>query len=158
MKHITLELSPESCQRAIAELRKYENELRPKLNEVCRRLAELGAEEARRRFARGDHGNTDAYVSTTPTENGWKIVAMGTDVYFIEFGTGFFAHPHGEATTVPVYPGSYSEQNAQQFSEYGYWWYEGEKLQGTEAEMPMYFAGEVIRANEKRIAREVFGK
>ena len=158
MKHITLELSLESCQKALNELHDYKNELRPKLDEICRRLAEIGAEEARQRFARGDYGNTDAYVSTTPIDNGWKIVAMGKDVYFIEFGTGFFAHPHGATTSVPVYPGSYSEQHAKQFSEYGYWWYEGEKLQGTEAEMPMYFAGEAIRANEERIAREVFGK
>ena len=156
MKTITVELSTESIANAITELESFKDTATPKLNEICRRLAELGADEARRRFARGDYGNTDASVTIEPMANGWKIVAMGKDVYFIEFGTGFFAMPHGNVS-VPVYPGSWSEEHAQQFSELGYWWYAGEKLQGTEAEMPMYFAGEVIRANHHRIVREVLG-
>lgn len=157
MKHIVYELSPDSCNNLLKELEQYEKSVKPKLDKVCKLLAELGAEEARRRFARGDKGNGGVIVDVVPIDNGYKIVASGHDVYFIEFGTGFFAHPHGYATSIPVYPGSYSEQHAQQFSEYGFWYYEGEKLQGTEAEMPMFFAGQEIRKNEQRIVREVFG-
>ena len=158
MKTITIQLSPASCDKALKELREYEKKVKPKLDEVCRKLAEIGAQEARARFARGDHGNGGVVVTVEPMSNGYKIVASGHDVYFIEFGTGFFAHPHGYETSVPVYPGSWSESHAQQFSEKGYWYYGGEKLQGTEAEMPMYYAGRAIRENEKRIVREVFGK
>lgn len=163
MKTLVLELSPESCQDALDELKKYQREISPKLDEVCRRLAELGAQEARMRFARGDHGNGGVTVTVEKIDNGYKIVASGHDVYFIEFGTGVNAGVgYGDsgvpATSVPVYPGSWSEQHAQEFSRYGYWWWQGEKLQGTEAEMPMYYAGKAIRENEIRIAREVFSK
>jgi hypothetical protein len=96
--------------------------------------------------------------------NGYKIVAAGEDVYFIEFGTGFNAGTaYGDkgvppSVSVPVHPGSWSEEHAKAFSEHGYWYYAGEKLQGTEAEMPMYYAEKAIRENEKRVFEEVFGR
>lgn len=158
MKRITVELSAQSCGKALKELQQYEKQIKPKLDEVCKRLAEIGAQEASARFARGDHGNGGVVVTTEQMENGYKVVASGHDVYFIEFGTGFDANPHGYKPTVPVYPGSWSEGHAQKFSEYGYWYYGGERLQGTEAEMPMYYAERAIRENEKRIVQEVFGK
>lgn len=163
MKKITIELSEESATAAAEYLKAHKKQVDPKLKEVCKRLAEIGASEASARFARGDHGNGGVSVSVEPIENGYKIVASGQDVYFIEFGTGVFAGiAYGDsgvpAVSVPVYPGSYSEQNKRRFSEYGFWYYKGERLEGTEAEMPMYYAGRAIRMNEKRIAQEVFGK
>ena len=161
MKKILLQLSADSCNKAVQELIAYQKEIIPKLDEVCRRLAEIGAQEAQARFARGDHGNGGVSVTTERIKDGYKIVASGHDVYFIEFGTGHFAGVgYGEGmppTSVPVYPGSWSEQHAQKFSEYGYWYYAGERLEGTEAEMPMYYAGRAIRNNERRIVKEVFG-
>lgn len=157
MTKIEIFMSPESCQEAIEILRSYYQTIKPKLDLVCKKLAEIGAAEAQKRFARGDHGNGGVAVTTMPMANGYRILANGHDVYFIEFGTGFMTQPHGDAVSVPVYPGSYSEQNKQIFSELGYWWYGGEKLQGTEAEMPLYFAGEAIRKNYKRVMKEVFG-
>ena len=62
------------------------------------------------------------------------------------------------SVSVPVHPGSWSEAHAKAFSEHGYWYYGGEKLQGTEAEMPMYYAEKAIRENEKRVFEEVFGR
>ena len=161
---IVIELSTHSCRDAEEKVREAAKSNDKKMQEVCKRLAELGAEEARRRFARGDHGNGNVDVIPIPMENGYKISASGNDVYFIEFGTGHFAGigygdrgvPSG--LSVPVYPGSYSEQHSQMFSELGYWFWHGEFLQGTEAEMPMYYAGKTIRANIKKVAEEVFGK
>ena len=46
MKTITIELSKESCNKALKELLRYQKEIKPKLDEVCRRLAEIGKEEA----------------------------------------------------------------------------------------------------------------
>ena len=164
MRKITIELSIAGCNKALKELRAYQNEVPAKIDEVCRRLAEIGADEARKRFNRGDHGNNQVFVyPPIKTANGYKIVAAGEDVYFIEFGTGFNAGTaYGDggvpaSVSVPVYPGSWSEKHAQAFSEHGYWYYGNEKLQGTEAEMPMYYAGKAIRENEKRIVEEVFG-
>jgi len=157
MRRIVILMSEESCQHAIEVLREFHQSIKPKLDLACKKLAEIGAEEARRRFARGDHGNGGVTVTVEPMNGGCKIVANGHDVYFIEFGTGFFVQPHGQAVSAAIYPGSYSEQNKQIFSELGYWWYANEKLQGTEAEMPLYFAGEAIRKNYKRVLKEVFG-
>ena len=158
MKTITIELSTESCKAALEQLKPYKKSDK-KLDLVCKKLAEIARDEAQRRFDRGaEHGNGGVQVSIMPIENGYKVIAQGEDVYFIEFGTGIFANPNGYDTTVPVYPGSYSEQNAQKFSEYGYWWYGGEKLQGTEAQNAMYYAGRAIRENERRVWEEVFGK
>jgi len=154
---ITLQLSADSCRDAVKELEKYKKEINPKLDEVCRRLADIAVEEAKRWFAQSGHGN-DEYFVYPPIKitNGYKIVAAGADVYFIEFGTGHFTFPHGDNVSVAVYPGSYSEQNAKQFSTFGFWWYSGEQLEGTRAYMPMYHAGKAIRENEKRIVQEVF--
>lgn len=161
-KKLVLELSPDSCRDVLDELKKYQKEIRPKLDEVCRRLAEIGAQEARMRFDRADKGNGGVSVTVEKIPDGYKIVASGHDVYFIEFGTGFNAGVgYGDggvpATSVPVYPGSWSEQHAHMFEKWGFWYWHGEKLQGTEAEMPMYYAGKAIRENETKIAREVFG-
>ena len=159
---ITLQLSADSCNEAIEELKQYQKSIIPKLDEVCRRLAEIGCQEASYRFARGDHGNGGVVCTTEKIENGYKIVASGHDVYFIEFGTGVNAGvAYGDSgvpnVSVPVYPGSWSEGHAQKFSEYGFWYYNGERLEGTEAEMPMYYAGRAIRNNERRVVKEVFG-
>lgn len=163
MQKVTIELSTESCKAALEELKKYERDFNSKMEEVCRRLAEIGAREASFRFARGDHGNSDATVTTQKFDKGYKIVASGKDVYFIEFGTGFNAGVgYGDGMpsglSVPVYPGSWSEEHKKLFSEQGFWWYGGEKLQGTEAEMPMYYASKAMRNNIKKVVEEVFKK
>ena len=161
MKTITIQLSADDCAKAVRGLQEYTKNIIPKLDEVCRRLAEIGAQEASLRFARSDHGNGGVAVTTVKMDNGYKIVASGHDVYFIEFGTGNFAGVgYGEGmpqTSVPVYPGSWSERHKQQFSNYGFWYYAGERLEGTEAAMPMYYAGRAIRNNERRVVKEVFG-
>lgn len=156
MKIISIGMSPDSCSNAIDELKVYQKDADPKMDEICKRLAEIGEIEASARFSIADHGNGGVQVTLEPMENGHKIVASGHDVYFIEFGTGDDVKPHGEVS-VPVYPGSWSEQHAKQYSTYGYWFYGGEKLAGTYAEMPMYHAGKAIRENMKRVVEEVLG-
>jgi len=159
MKTITIELSTDSCNRALKELQDYQKKLKPKLDEICKRLAEIGAQEARLRlgFARG-YGNTDARVDVVKMDNGYKIVMSGKDIYFIEFGTGIYAGEYaGDTSNVSVgtMPGDWSDSHAQMFSRRGYWFYDNVFYRGTPAEMPMYYAGQAIRSNEKRIAQEV---
>ena len=169
MRKITIELSVAGCNKALKELKKYQREIRPKLDEVCRKLAEIGCQAANEQYVKANadssetgNGGVQAVVLPLEGGNGYKIYAEGEDVYFIEFGTGNSAGMmYGDGlpqTSVPVYPGSWSEQHAQAFSEHGYWYYGNEKLQGTEAEMPMYYAGKAIRENERRVIEEVFGK
>ena len=156
MKKITLQLSVDSCKQAIAELKKYQKEIVPKLKEVCKRLAEIGLAEAQANLY-FDNENDEAWLSVEPIADGYKIVMSGEDVYFIEFGTGDATDKHGYDTFVPVYPGSYSEKHAQRYSKYGFWYYNRVKYTETPAYMPMYHAGKKMREELPRVVREVFG-
>ena len=169
MRKITIELSVAGCNKALKELKKYQREIKPKLDEVCRKLAEIGCQAANEQYAKANadssetgNGGVQAVVLPLDGGNGYKIYAEGKDVYFIEFGTGNSAGmmygdglPH---TSVPVYPGSYSEQNAGQYTKWGYWFYQGKLMSSTDVYMPMYYAGKAIREDENRIVEEVFGK
>ena len=157
---VSIELSKSGCNSALKEIAKYEKEVKPKLKEVCRRLAQIGALEAKLRcqFAKG-YGNDDFHVVIKNIENGYKIVASGADIYFVEFGTGIYAGEYaGDASNVSVgiMPGDWSDTHARKFSDYGYWFYDNVFYRGTPAEMPMYYAGKAIRENAKRVVEEVF--
>ena len=157
MKHIRIELSPESCAEALKELKTYRDEIKPKLDEICRRLAAIGAQAARDALW-GEYGNTDAVVEPiVKIRNGYKIVMSGADVYFVEFGTGDDVKAHYNPS-VSVSRGSWSQTHAQKYSTYGYWYYGGDRLYGTPAQMPMYHAEKAIRANARRVAQEVLGR
>jgi hypothetical protein len=162
MRKITIELSQASCEAAINALKGYKDDVIPKLEEVCRRLAEIGAEEARlwAQLAQG-YGNDDVHISTERMDNGYKVVMSGADIYFVEFGTGDFAGEYaGDTSNVSVgtMPGDWSDTHARRYSQYGYWYYDNVRYHGTPAEMPMYHAGRRIREEMPKIAREVFGQ
>lgn len=157
MRKVTLELSPESCQKALDAVKEYQKQIKPKLDEVCKRLAEIGRDTAQGIFDSAKEGNGGVRVSIARIENGWKIVASGSDVYFIEFGTGDDVDRHYDVS-VPVFSGSWSIEHAQRYAQYGYWYYRKVRYEGTPAYMPMYYAEKAIRENEKRIVQEVFGK
>jgi hypothetical protein len=157
VKTIVVELSADSCKNALKELGAYKRQIDPKIKEVCKRLAEIGRDEAQRRFDEAGEGNGGVRVDVVPTEGGWKIVASGKDVYFIEFGTGDDVDRHYDVS-VPVFSGAWSMEHAQRYATNGYWYYRKERLTGTPAYMPMYYAEKAIRANEERVAQEVFGR
>lgn len=156
MKTLVLELSPASCDKALKELEKYKREIEPKLDEVCRRVAEIGALVANSRMVLSD-GNTDVNITVEKMDGGYKLVMSGTDVYFVEFGTGSEVSSHYEVS-VPVFSGSWSMEHAQQYAKHGWWWYGGEVMTGTPAYMPMYYAGKTMREEIPKIAKEVFGR
>lgn len=161
MKRIVIDLSAESCDLAQEKLEEYLRNSKKKLAEVCKRLAEVGIKEANAHLSEvsyGNLGNDDVYIDPTPvkTSNGYKIVMGGQDVYFVEYGTGDQVSPHGNPPSVPVGYGTYSETHAHKLVKYGFWWFEGEKLTGTHAQRPMYFAGKAIRESFTKIAEEVF--
>ena len=77
MKRIVIELSEAGCKSAEIELEAYARSIKSKLSEVCRRLAEVGAAEAKA-IAYGASvqglGNDDVTITTEPMSNGYKIV------------------------------------------------------------------------------------
>ena len=160
MKTIAIELSNQGCNKAIRELQESVK-IDKRLDEVCKRLAELGAQEASlwTQFGRA-YGNDDVHVEVVKMDNGYKVVMSGADIYFVEFGTGMYAgeYPNDVNVTVGIMPGDYSESHSQQYSKYGYWFYDNVFYRGTPADMPMYHAGQRMREEMPRVAKEVFGK
>lgn len=156
MKTIAIELSVDSCNKAIEELKKYQKEIKPKLDEVCRRLAEIGAQEATVRVLRNREGNDDASFSVEKIDNGYKLVMSGEDVYFIEFGTGDQVSAHYDVS-VPVAYGSWSVEHSQMLWNKGFWYYDKVRYTGTPAYMPMYYAERKMREEAPRIVKEVLG-
>ena len=158
MKSIAIELSKESCAKALKELEKYQKEIKPKLDEVCKRLAEIGKEEALS-VINGislQDGNAVERVDVVQIENGYKLVMEGEDVYFIEFGTGDGVSAHYD-TSVPVAWGSWSAEHSQMLFTKGFWYYDKVRYTGTKAYMPMYHAEKKMREEKPRIMKEVFG-
>ena len=158
MKTIAIELSVDSCNKAIKELQEYQKKIKPKLDEVCRRVAEVGRDEALSIIngIRLQDGNAVERVDVVPTDNGYKLVMEGEDVYFIEFGTGDGVSAHYDVS-VPVAWGSWSAEHSQMLWNKGFWYYDNVRYTGTTAYMPMYYAERKMREEAPRIVKEVFG-
>ena len=125
MKTIAIELSVDSCNKAIKELQEYQKRIRPKLDEVCRRVAEVGRDEALSIIngIRLQDGNAVERVDVVKIDNGYKLVMEGEDVYFIEFGTGDGVSAHYDVS-VPVAWGSWSAEHSQMLWNKGFWYYD----------------------------------
>lgn len=158
MKTIAIELSVDSCNKAIKELQAYQKEIKPKLDEVCRRVAEVGRDEALSIIngIRLQDGNAVERVDVIKIDNGYKLVMEGEDVYFIEFGTGDGVSAHYDVS-VPVAYGSWSAEHSQMLWKNGFWYYDKVRYTGTPAYMPMYYAERKMREEAPRIVKEVFG-
>ena len=161
---ITVKLNSKSIGSAIKELRAYKAWVERKTKELARRLAELGAGEAKVRFAGAQYdGNNDAEVSVEAIDNGYKIVASGGSVFFIEFGAGVYyngTEPYPEPRPSGVvgigeYGKGYGKRKAWGFYD------EGGALvitHGTPAAMPMLHAGRTMQQDVEKIAKEVFSR
>lgn len=162
-KKIVVEMSPESINRAVRLLNVYKRRERNKMEELMRRLSDIGLATARVRFELGaGEGNVAPDVFVERTETGFKIVAQGGDLYIIEFGAGDAAGNHPDKDTAPVdtSKGSLSKRNTGEYATYGSWHHKvnGEKRKYTElpAYMPMYHAAREMERNIEKIAKEVF--
>ncbi len=159
---ISIELSPHGVKMSIDALNRYKARCHRKIDELMEELAKIGLREATIRFQLGAFNGNEMpnRLEIEKIENGFKIVAEGHDVYFIEFGTGDAAgeHPDEDKSSVPVYPGSWSERHAQEYSTTGEWIYRGYTYHETPAEMPIYHSAREIERNVRKIAREVFSR
>ena len=107
MKKITIELNPTSINKAIKDIRKLNAEWDRKIDEVTRRLAEIGATKASLGFSRAVYtGDNDVSISVEPIENGYSIIASGEAVLFIEFGSGV-TYGYGHPAPMNYGPGTY---------------------------------------------------
>lgn len=159
---ITMKLSTSSIDKAVKELKAYEAWVKQKISELTERLATIGAMEATVRFSRAYYdGEKDSTISVEPIINGWKIIASGQSVFFIEFGAGVYyngSEPYPERPAGVSGIGEYGQGKGKQ-NTWGYYSNSGELVltHGTPAAMPMHHAGRVMEQEIVKIAREVFG-
>lgn len=162
MPKISLCLSPSSIDNAIKQLEQYKNNIDRKLDELTNRLALIGAKVAQVRFTNAIYdGDNDVHVSVEKTDKGYKIVASGQAVAFIEFGAGVYhngkePYPNPKPEGI-VGIGEYGKGMGKRQA----WGYRDDSgvlhiTKGNPAAMPLWYASEEMRKMIEKIAREVF--
>ncbi len=159
---IKCDLSEQSIDRAISELKRYKQEFLKREKQLLEGLAKIGLKEASVRFTTAMYdGTNDVSVRLDETNNGYAIVADGQAVAFIEFGAGVYHNP-SEPYPNPrpsgiVGIGEYGKGHGKQKA----WGYKDENdelviTRGNPAAMPMWYASEEIKNSVMEVVREVF--
>lgn len=172
MKRIEIDLSTESIDKAIIELKMFMVLILTKTSELVRKLSERGFAIADSCIAdaAGDsdksHSNN---VDIDVSEDGIVRATLsieGKDILFIEFGAGVHYNstsvgnsPHPKGAEMGYVIGSYSDSgNGWSLGQYDSWTYNGGiETFGTQATMPMYNAENEIVLSFLTVAKEVFG-
>jgi hypothetical protein len=172
-------LSLSSIESLQKELKKYSDNLTAKCEEVVRRLAEIGLEEAEKHFSeagftydeKGIESGSDVEhyseikVTTLHGYSHADLIVSGNEIAFIEFGAGVYYNgavgqsPNPDGQKLGMVIGSYGEGHGKQ-NVWGYYTESGELVltHGTKATMPMYNATMRMYEDAPKIVREVFGK
>lgn len=160
---IKMSLSTSSIDNAIAELKSYRTSIKAKKDKLLEELANIGVKEASIRYTTAMYdGVNDSSVTLETISNGYRIVAEGKAVAFIEFGAGVYHNP-GEPYPNPrpdgiVGIGEYGKGHGKRQA-WGFKNDSGELVitHGNPAAMPMWYASEEMRSKIQKIAQEVFG-
>ena len=162
-KIISTSLSTKSLGKALKELKAFRDSIDSKKYQLLEELTKIGLREASIRFTTAMYdGVNDTDVRAELTHFGYRIVAEGKSVAFIEFGAGVYHNP-GEPYPDPrpdgivgigEYGKGYGKRQAWGFRDDS-----GELVitHGNPAAMPMWYASEEMRSNIEKIARRVFG-
>lgn len=170
MMTITYSLSASSIEKAIKDLEHYKKTMATKQRLLCERLATIGAMKVSLEYSLSAYvPKTHIDVRVEETDRGYKIIASGEDVAFVEFGAGA-KHGGGYPGEVPINtnPGSWSldpSVGKGHYADPNGWYlprdkaeYPGQKSVGNPPAMGMYLASKEIKENIARIAREVFSE
>lgn len=155
-REITIDLSVDGINKAIKDIEKFQKEVENKLDLLCKRLAELGVS-----VVADDYGYTrggEITVDWEKVDDGYLVTAAGKGVMFLEFGAGDEAGTGFQGADVPVdtSPGSWSSTHGKQYSENGYWVWNGHVFRSIAPRSGMYFATERIKQEAESIAKEIF--
>ena len=157
----TISFTLGTVNTGIDEIERFQQFVAEKTQELTRKLAEVGLQEASFRFASAMYdGTNDSTVELIPSENGYTIMASGQAVCFIEFGAGVY-YNGSEPYPNPRPPGVVG------IGEYGYGlgklpsWSFSDGTQrvvthGNPAAMPMWYATKEMEDKLLTIAKEVF--
>lgn len=159
---IKVSLSPSSIDAAIKQLEDYSKDLERKAQELCNRLADMGAMYAEWNFSGVLYaGDIDYNITVDRVDaNTYVIKADGETVLLMEFGDGVkHGYGHPQAAEFGMGPGTYPNGKGHWDDPKG-WWF-GEKgnwthTYGNAPGMPMYNAAKDLRKEILDIAREVF--
>lgn len=159
---IRMSLSPSSIDAAIKQLGDYQKDLERKAQEICERLADMGAMYAEWNFSGVLYaGDIDYSIKVDRLdENTYVIKANGESVLFMEFGAGVkhgYGHPQADEFgmgpgTYPNGKGHWNDPKGWWFGEKGHWTH----TYGNAPGMPMYNAAKDLRKEIWNVAQEVF--
>lgn len=163
-KQIRISLDVSSIDNALREIEAYKKFIAEKTQELTRRLAEIGLEQATVLFSGAMYdGTNDVECEIESTERGYRIIARGEAVCFIEFGAGVFyngeeAYPASRPPGV-VGIGQYGQGKGKRKG----WYYldaSGERqfTRGNPPAAAMFNASEKIKNDVLRVCREVFAE
>ena len=172
MKTVKVPLSVAGIETAIREVEKYKVWLRERSNLLLDRLADEGYQITSAKFARAVYdGTNDASVSVEQRGTAARaVVAVGSSVLFIEFGTGVtYPDSHPEAADYGMTRGEYGQGKGSR-SSWGYYGDPGTHGQlkekpngstvvithGNPANMSMYETVKELRERLPVIVKEVF--
>ena len=146
-----------SIRNAINKLKTYQTDIDGKMQEVCERLASMGALRASLEFSRAPYnGDNDVEVTAEPYDGGWRVRASGEAVLFIEFGAGA-AYGYGHKEPQGYGPGTYPSDKHHWDDPNGWWYGHGKHTYGNPPSAAMYHAEQDIRTEIENVIREVFG-
>lgn len=161
MKRVyNIDLSARGIKELQDGLKEYDKWLKQKSDELCKRLADMGAVKASLYFSRAIYtGPEDHEISVVPKDGGYAVRADGSTVLFVEFGTGLigYGHPEPNGMGPGTYPGKghWSDPNG--------WWLPRDKndghsqhTYGNPPNMPMYNTVKELEQELAIVVKEVF--
>lgn len=152
---IKVSLSEESILSAIEQLRILDGEIQECVKQTVDILANEGSE-----IAQVAYGNWNVVVIPDVISKTRAEITVGGDYpAMAEFGAGRATLTGGfENFPNNVYPGSYSEEHAEQFSTWGFWEFAGRYYREIPAHHGLLNAKQYIIENSTQIAQEVFNR
>ena len=168
----TIKCTLGTLDKAVREIGEYELSLKKKCAELNERVASYGGFLARARFSQAMYaGLNDTEITVEPYDEGYKIIASGQAVLFIEFGTGTKNPEHPLSAQFGYAHGTYGKGKGDSSKYPNGWTYWGDpgnagspvpgkdglyRTQGNPANRCMYDTGKELREELARIAKEVF--
>lgn len=161
-----------TLDKAVRELELYELSLKKKLSELNEQVASYGGFIARARFSQAMYaGTNDTEITVEPYDKGYKIIASGQAVIFVEFGTGTKNPEHPLSSKFGYHHGTYGKGQGNSSKYPNGWTYYGDpgnagqpvpgkeglyRTQGNPANRCLYETGKDLRRELARLAKEVF--
>lgn len=162
---MTLTCEVQGIAELLRRLDSYTDNISKRADELCKRLADMGAVNVSLQFSRAIYtGPNDFSVSVEDLGgNRYQIVVSGQSVAFVEFGAGVtYGEGHPQAAEFGVGPGTWPGK--------GHWddpngWYLPKEKQlsdgtkhsyGNPPNMPMYNTAQDLKQEIARVARDVF--